>query len=129
MKPSAILLAATLFSFSAVLAQEDLAYMPTSAPARTADDETIQLWETEEPGIVRFSLPLGTHRVDLINAQGKVVEQLSSSDVEAFDLARLRPATWTLRAHTAQGFRVRRFVVHHGERANWVVEAAPRSRR
>ncbi len=105
-------------------AQGDLAYMPAAAPHRTADDEVIRLFETESPAIVRFSLPASTYMVDLLNAQGNVVEQLVKEDLEAFDITRLKPGTWTLRAHTPQGFRVRRFVVHQREGRNWVVEAA-----
>lgn len=106
-------------------AQGDLAYMPATAPARTADDEAIRLFETDAPSVVRFSLPPRTYQVDLLNAQGNVAGQLSQAELEAFDLAQLKPGTWTLRAHTPQGFRVRRFVVHQREGRNWVVEANP----
>ncbi|MBK7946192.1 MAG: hypothetical protein IPJ85_13205 [Flavobacteriales bacterium] len=126
--------ASTLFmcALSVVLsakAQGDLAYMPAIAPERTADDASIEMHETSEPGIVRFAMPPGTHRVDLLNAQGNVIEQLSDIEVNAFDINRLRAGTWTLRAHTPAGIRVRRFVVHHQNGQHWVNEVKTAQRR
>lgn len=124
-----LLLPLASLALANALAQGDLAYMPAAPPARTADDAAIALHETGEPGTVRFDLPAGTYLVDLLNGQGKVAGQLSEAEWERFDLARIRPGTWTLRAHTPQGFRVRRFVVHQREGRAWVVEAQPPARR
>lgn len=110
-------------------AQGDLAYMPKTAPAMTADDERIVMTETEDPERVELQLPPGTFQLDLINSAGNVVEQYDAADRMGFDLAGLRPGTWTLRARTPHGFRVRRFVVHNREGQNWVVEARPVPRR
>lgn len=111
-------------------AQGDLAYMPKAAPSATADDARITMIETEEEGIVELVLPSGTFRIDLLNAFGNVVDRLDPTEAARFDLRQLKPGTWTLRACTPQGFRVRRFVVHQREGSNWVVEAtAPPKRR
>jgi hypothetical protein len=111
------------------MAQGDMAYMPKSAPARTADDSAIEMHETSEAEVVRFSMPPGTTRVDLLNAQGNVVSQLSDLELNAFDVSRLKPGTWTLRAHTASGLRIRRFVVHLNEGRHWVQEVTTAKRR
>lgn len=112
------------------LAQGDLAYMPKAAPAMTADDERIAMSETDDPDIVELRFPPGTYRLDLLNSNGSVVEQFQASDRMDFDLSGIRPGTWTLRACTPLGFRVRRFVVHQRAGRNWIVEAQPvRSRK
>lgn len=120
-----------LFTLSLMaLAQADLAYMPKAAPPATADDARITMLETEEEGIVELVLPSGTFRIDLLNAFGNVVDRFDPAEAARFDLRQLKPGTWTLRACTPQGFRVRRFVVHQREGSNWVVEAtAPPKRK
>lgn len=122
-----VLIAAAMLTVCHCRAQaDDMAYMPRVAPARTADDAVITMHETDTPGVVAFRLPAETYRVDLLNGQGRVVESMLPDAVGAFDLERLRPGTWTLRAHTPAGMRVRRFVVSSRNGLNWAVEASAR---
>ncbi|MBK8227131.1 MAG: hypothetical protein IPK70_08130 [Flavobacteriales bacterium] len=125
MQRSVFLALALAASSKGALAQGDLAYMPITAPAMTADDERIAMLETNDPDIVEMRFPPGTYRVDLLNANGNVVEQFEASERMDFDLSEVRTGTWTLRACTPLGFRVRRFVVHQRAGRNWIVEAQP----
>jgi hypothetical protein len=92
-------------------AQGELAYVPRSAPAYTADDARIAVSEADEAGHLRVSLPTGTWQLDLLNARGNVVERLAPDEALNLHAARLKPGTWTLRAHTPSGLLVRRMVV------------------
>ncbi len=121
----AILLLAAITATSTVAQNEDLAYVPTEAPARTADDATIVFRDTPEPGIVDVVLPRGTYQVDLLNAGGTVVHQLEPEAAEHLDLRTLRPGTWTVRAHVVAGIRVRRFVVLGQGGTLWVNQRQP----
>ncbi|MBK8499307.1 MAG: hypothetical protein IPL52_10925 [Flavobacteriales bacterium] len=104
------LIAAVLLAPTLVFAQaEDLAYVPSTAPARTADDASIGFRDRSEPGPVELVLPPGTYQVDLLNAQG------TSSAID-----RATVPNWTCApgsrapgpcAHCPGGLRVRRFVV------------------
>jgi hypothetical protein len=124
-----LLIPALLSAFAAARAQGDLAYMPTKAPALTADDERISMHETDDPAMVELRFPADTYRVDLINAHGDLTDQFTPEETERFDVSELRTGTWTLRACTTHGYRVRRFVVHQREGRNWVVDAAPRRKK
>lgn len=129
MKRHLILLIALSFGWADASAQDDLAYMPKAAPALTADDERISMTDTDDPSIVQLHFPADTYRVDLLNSTGSVVDQYDAAERMEFDVSELRPGTWTLRACTPQGFRVRRFVVHHRNGQNWVVESQPTPRK
>lgn len=120
------ILSLTVFVTTASMAQnDDLAYVPTEAPARTADDATIVFRDTPEPGIVDVLLPRGTYQVDLLNAGGTVVHQLEPEAAAHLDLRTLRPGTWTVRAHGMAGIRVRRFVVLGQGGTLWVNQRQP----
>ncbi|MFZ1691769.1 MAG: hypothetical protein WAT74_01120 [Flavobacteriales bacterium] len=129
MKRHIILTVALAIGSASAWGQGDLAYMPKAAPALTADDERISMMDTDDPSIVQLHFPPGTYRVDLLNSGGSVVDQYEAAERMEFDVSELRPGTWTLRACTPQGFRVRRFVVHHRNGQNWVVESQPTPRK
>ncbi len=112
-----LLCIALLQPFTGLKAQSDelIAYVPSTAPTRTADDLRITFLEPVLPGVMEVSLPEGTHRIDLLNARGKVKHTREAAHVEQLDLRKLRRGTWTLRAHTRTGMVVRRFfVMGHG---------------
>lgn len=108
---------------------DDIAYVPREAPARTADDTGIDFQETAVPGVADLLLPIGTYQVDLLNAQGKVIEQFAPATQSSIDMRGLKPGTWTLRAHTEHGLRVRRFVVLGRGGTIWVRQPAVPARR
>ena len=121
---------ATLLAGPLYAQSDALAYMPREAPERTADDTRISMSTTDEVGVVSFRIPEGCYRVDLLDAQGDVVDQFGIDDMERFELERLKPGTWTIRAHSSQGIRIRRFVVHGRDGRFWADEVAePRKRR
>ncbi|WKZ67192.1 MAG: hypothetical protein QY325_04510 [Flavobacteriales bacterium] len=126
LRETSLIIAALLAACHCVAQADDMAYMPKEVPARTADDAVITMHETDTPGVVAFSLPPETYRVDLLNGQGRVVDSMPPDAAAAFDLDRLRPGTWTLRAHTPVGMRVRRFVVSNRNGLNRAVEASAR---
>lgn len=90
---------------------DDLALAGPAPGHRALNEASIAFMETDAPGVVRLELPVGTDRVDLLNARGKVVRELRSSDLPFLDLGTLRPGPWTLRVSTASGYQVRRFLV------------------
>lgn len=104
---------------------EDIAYMPREAPTYTADDATIKFMDRAEPGTVDLVLPAGTYAVDLLNAQGRVMEELDGGPNAQLDLRSLKPGTWTVRAHCSSGIRVRRFVVLGRGGTMWVDQRRP----
>ncbi len=115
---------------TAVRAQSDdkIAYVPSRPIARTADYQGLGLKDGTAPGIVEFQLPQGTYQVDLINSRGKVKHSRSGSTLEQLDLGSLKPGTWTLRAHTGEGMRVKRFVVMQRGRIAWSVPTKVKAR-
>jgi hypothetical protein len=117
-------------SGSALLAQVDdrVAYVPSQPISRTADDQNLGLTDGAAPGIVEFNLPAGTFQVDLINSKGKVKHSRSGSTMEQLDLGSLKPGTWTLRAHTNEGLRVKRFVVMQRGKIAWSVPTKVKAR-
>lgn len=108
---------------------DDIAYMPREASSGTADDTSIGFADTTVPGVVELELPPATTGIDLLNAQGTVVRELADSPRRTLDLRELRPGTWTLRAHTPTGIRVRRFLVLSRGGMRWVRQAAMPVRR
>jgi hypothetical protein len=109
-----------LLPVAAIGQSDDLAYVPSEAPARTADDVTIGFKDSPEPGSVTLELPAATYRVDLLNASGNVVSELHPENGFQLDLRTLRSGTWTVRAHAPTGLHVRRFVVLGKSGALWV---------
>ena len=90
---------------------DDLAMAGPAPGHRALNEASIAFLETDAPGVVRLELPIGTDRVDLLNARGNVVRQLKASDLPFLDLGTLKPGPWTLRVRTANGYQVRRFLV------------------
>lgn len=88
-----------------------VAYVPSKAPARTADDLRIVFLDPVVPGELELGLPEGTYRLDLLNAHGKVKHTRNAGPLEQIDVRKLSRGTWTVRAHTPQGLVVRRFFV------------------
>lgn len=118
------------FTLPGAYAQDgDIAYVPREAPARTADDVSIDLHHGDEPGIVDLILPVGTFHVDLLNAAGNVARDFDTTTPPQLDLRELRPGTWTIRAHTRAGARVRRFLVLGSSGTMWVDGQRPSSRK
>lgn len=108
---------------------DDIAYMPREASSGSADDTSIGFTDTAVPGVVELELPPATAGIDLLNAQGTVVRKLADSPRRTLDLRELRPGTWTLRAHTSTGIRVRRFMVLSRGGMRWVRQATMPVRR
>ena len=104
----------------------DLAYLPHKAPSNTADDVRVGFSESTVSGSVELILPMGTERVDLLNARGEVVEHLTSAQLERLALDELRPGTWTLRAMVNGHYMVRRFVVLGKGHMAWIPEQTHR---
>lgn len=99
----------------------DLAAMtPPRTVARTADDTRIAIAERSSKGVFSVDVPEDCYRIDLLNAKGRVKYQLDPSD-RRLQLDRLRPGTWTLRAHTTTGIMVRRFLVFKRGHAPWAI--------
>lgn len=124
----AILMIALPFAMQAQPA-DDLAYLPRTAPAHTADNEGVGFSESAVAGSVDLLLPAGTHRVDLLNARGDVVQQLERDALDRLALDRLRPGTWTLRAHVGQRILVRRFQVLGAGQVAWIPDQKQVKRR
>ncbi len=90
---------------------DDLAMAGPAPGHRALNEASIAFMETDAPGVVRLELPVGTDRVDLLNARGNVVRQLHASDLPFLDLGTLKPGPWTIRVRTSSGYQVRRFLV------------------
>ena len=105
-----------------------IAYVPAQAPERTADDMRITFLDPVVPGLLDVALPQGTHRVDLLNAKGKVKKSHHSTTTQQLDLRKLRRGTWTIRAHTQKGMVVRRFFVMGHGRVLWELPTSGRRR-
>ena len=123
-----VLVFALLLVASFASAQEsDLAYVPRTAPERTADDVSIDMRDTDEPGIVDLLLPKGSYQFDLLNGSGNVVKEQVVDGNAQLDLRDLRSGTWTIRAHSPLGKHVRRFVVI-GSGNMWIDARKPNRR-
>ena len=125
-----LLMAATmgpLVSFGQMA--EMVAYVPSTPPERTADDLRISFLEPAVPGELEVALPNGTHRVDLLNARGRVKHSHDVNAAGRLDLKKLRRGLWTLRAHTPDGMVVRRFVVQDHGRVLWEMPRTERRNR
>jgi hypothetical protein len=117
-----LLAVAFLLVVTAYPQADDLAVMTPPRPfARTADDARIELTEGSTPGMATLRTPEGTYQLDVLNVRGKVVRS-TTTDLDRLDVRKLRPGTWTLRAHTPEGILVRRFMVFERGSIAW---AAP----
>jgi hypothetical protein len=126
------ILSAVVFTASAYSAigqaDERVAYLPANAIARTADDISIGFRESAVPGVVELELPRGTWRVDILDTRGELDHTLEGRDLNILDLSTLAKGTWTMRAHTPEGYSVRRFIVLQRGTVAWAVPPAPRKR-
>jgi hypothetical protein len=113
-----------------VSAQSDdrVAYMPAKAISRTADDERIGFRDSAVPGMVELELPKGTWRVDILDARGELDHTLEGRDLHILDLDGLAKGTWTMRAHTPEGYSIRRFIVLQRGTVAWALPPPPRKR-
>jgi len=123
----AVLLFATDQAFGQ--ADERIAYLPTNAIAKTADDVRISFRESAAAGMVELELPRGTWRVDILNTRGELDHTLEGSDLNTLDLGSLAKGTWTMRAHTPEGYSIRRFIILQRGTVAWALPPAPRKRK
>lgn len=127
-----LLLAVVTLGLSAPLvsaqADDRIAYMPTKAISRTADDERIGFRDSAVPGMVELELPKGTWRVDILDARGVVDDVLEGLELHTLDLDGLAKGTWTMRAHTPEGYSIRRFIVLQRGTVAWALPQPPRKR-
>lgn len=105
----AVILAAPL----SVHGQADglVAYVPERPIERTADDERIGFMDGAVAGKLEPIIPVGSERVDLLNARGNVKKTYTGREMDGLSLGSLRPGTWTLRVHRQGSMLIRRFVV------------------
>lgn len=131
MNSNSLSLMVLMLSFSnALCAQTDdrVAYLAPRPIARTADNHELGFRNGAVPGMVEFSMPIGTHRVDILNAKGNVIRSLALDEIASLHLGELAKGTWTLRAHTPEGLSIRRFVVMAPGKVAWAVPPVPKKR-
>lgn len=122
---TALVACAMILTYTAIAQSEErIAYVPLRAVEHTADNEAMGFRTGAVGGLLEMSVPSGTRRVDILNAKGNVVRSFEQDEVSDLDLGSLARGTWTLRAHTPNGFSVRRFVVMQPGSVAWAV---PRS--
>ncbi len=102
---------------------DDVAYVPRSAPARTADDTRLGITSGAVPGSLDLQLPRGTEAVVLLNGRGDVEHILPPDQWDRLPVDRLRPGTWTLRASVNGRFLLRRFLVLGNGHSTWLPDA------
>lgn len=120
-----LLLVLATASVAATSAQDDLAYMGTRPKSgREAPVQRLSILDGALPGSKDLELPDGTVQVDLLNGNGRVTREFTGPEMDRLDIAGLRPGTWTLRAHTASGMVVRRFMVMQGGHV-WTLDQLP----
>ena len=113
----------TLLISSFVQAQDELvAYVPRRAPVHTADSQDIAIIGSDSAGIYRFAVPEGTYAVDLLTAQGKRLEPQPPIANGAVDVRAMKPGTYTVRAHTFEGIRIRRFALLRRASTAWAID-------
>lgn len=116
-------LLATLFVGTFAQAQDELvAYVPRRAPVHTADSEEIAIIGSDSAGIYRFKVPEGTYAVDLLTAHGKRLDHQPAIANGTVDVREMKPGTYTLRAHTYEGIRIRRFALLRRGSATWTID-------
>lgn len=99
---------------------DDVAYVPRSAPERTADDTRLGLAPGAVAGSLDLQLPRGTDSVELLNGRGDVEHRLAADQWDKLPLDLLRPGTWTLRAQVNGRYLVRRFLVLGNGHSSWL---------
>lgn len=99
--------------------------MPVRHIDRTADAAEIVLTSTDRSGFYRVSVPAGTIAVDVLNARGQRVEPQPHIENGLIDIRGLRASTYTIRAHTDRGIRIRRFALMGEGASLWAIDAEP----
>jgi hypothetical protein len=118
--------ACLLFIAEVALAQDELiAYVPRKHIERTADENTIQLTSTTTPGVYQLALPEGTLFVDVLDPRGSPLSPQPPMSEGTIDVRGLRASTYTLRAHTSTGIRIRRFALMGEGASLWAIDAEP----
>lgn len=126
-----VLVIGALLCSNSMVAQADgmVAYVPTKPLPRTADDGRIGFAESAVAGKVEAILPVDAFQADILNVRGNVKRSYSTSELASLSLGDLRPGTWTLRVHTPEGLRVRRFVIMERGKVVWSPEGVVKRRR
>ncbi|MEO8069543.1 MAG: hypothetical protein ABI599_17730 [Flavobacteriales bacterium] len=119
---NAILLVLILAGPIAQGQEELVAYVPRHAPVRTADTEDIAIVGSDSAGIYRFAIPEGTYAVDLLTAQGKRLDPQPPISNGSVDVRGMKPGTYTVRAHTFEGIRIRRFALLRRASTTWALD-------
>lgn len=114
-----------LFSIHAKAQDGLIAYVPKGHVDRAADSEEIVLTSTTEQGVYTVRVPAGTYRVDVLDDRGDPLTKQPLIVGERFDVRGLRASTYTLRAHTPNGIRIRRFALLGKGASLWAVDAEP----
>ena len=108
------------------IAQEELvAYVPKGHIDRAADTEDITLTSTDRHGLYAISLPAGTLHVDMLDSRGQRLTTQPLLVDGILDVRSLRASTYTLRAHTRNGIRIRRFALMGRGASLWAIDAEP----
>jgi len=101
---------------------EAVAYVPRRGPVHTADSEDIAIIGSGAAGIYRFTVPEGTYEVDLLTAQGKRLDPQPPVANGTVDIRGMKPGTYTVRAHTFDGIRIRRFALLRRASSAWALD-------
>ena len=104
---------------------ELIAYVPKKNIERTADSEAIILTSTDQPGIYGLTLPEGTISIDVLDNRGDLLTEVPLISDGRLDVRGLRASTYTIRAHTAHGIRIRRFALLGAGASLWAIDAEP----
>lgn len=124
MRPGFVMMLLLITGLSA--AQEGLvAYVPKQRIAHSADSQEIGLTSTSEQGVYAVQLPNDTYKVDMLDERGDLLMQQPSFIEGRLDIRGMKAATYTLRAHTHKGIRIRRFALLGKGSSLWAVDAEP----
>lgn len=118
----AIIFVLTLVGPIAQAQEELVAYVPRRAPVHTADTENIAIIGSDSAGVYRFAIPEGTYAIDLLTAHGKRLEPQPPISNGTVDVRGLKPGTYTVRAHTFEGIRIRRFALLRRANTTWAID-------
>lgn len=110
-----------LISLQYAIGQDDaIAYATRSPRDRMADSGSVGFTEGPVSGTVDLMVPDGTHRIDLLDANGNVRFTFDPLTQSTLDLDRLRTGVWSIRAHGPNGILVRRFVMEGNGNVRWL---------
>ncbi len=115
----------TLIAYQATAQDGLIAYVPKKNIERAADSETIILTSTDQQGVYGLTLPAGTLRIDVLDNRGDLLTQPPLIYDGRMDVRGLRASTYTIRAHTAHGIRIRRFALLGAGASLWAIDAEP----